>query len=249
MQNKKNNKPLLINSTITGFKKILHHTYYYIRHRGIYSGIVFLFNSIREWIWFASHRKSSINLMNINVIEEDLDNKKHSTFYLPTPIIPFFKLMKKLSLPAHSVFVDYGAGKGRAMLMASECGFSKIKGLEFSSSLYELAKKNIQDYIKTTGKNNFEILHIDVSTYKVQKEDNFFYFFNPFNEFILNKCLDNIHLSLEENPRKALLVYQINNKDNTDHITAKKFFHLKEVFTSFGTHFYIYEHSPKPSSP
>ena len=90
--------------------------------------------------------------MNLNAIEKDLDNKEHSTFYVPTPIIPFFKLVKKLTLPSNSVFVDYGAGKGRAMILASECGFSKIKGLEFSLSLYELAQQNIQKYNKKTGK-------------------------------------------------------------------------------------------------
>ena len=243
MQNKRN-KLHFINDTAAIFKIILHHTYHYIRHRGIHSGIVFLSNSIIEWIWFASHRKSSINLMNLNAIEEDLDNKEHSTFYIPTPIIPFFKLVKKLTLPSNSVFVDYGAGKGRAMLLASEFNFSKIKGLEFSLSLYESAQKNIQDYVKKTGKNNFELFHTDVSAYKVKKEDNCFYFFNPFNDFILDKCLNNIHLSLKENPRKALLVYQINNKDNTNYITAKKVFKLKETFTSCGTQFYIYEHLP-----
>ena len=218
--------------------------YYYIRYRGVYPGFLLVFNSIIEWIWFASHRKSSVNLMNLNAIEKDLDNKEHSTFYVPTPIIPFFKLVKKLTLSSNSVFVDYGAGKGRAMILASECGFSKIKGLEFSLSLYELAQKNIQNYIEQTGKNNFELLHIDVSTYKVNKEDNFFYFFHPFSTFILDKCLENIYISLKEEPRKAVLVYQSNHTDNTKYITAKNMFKLKEVFTSFGTRFYIYEHIP-----
>lgn len=219
--------------------------FFYIRYRGVYPGLTLILNSIIEWIWFASHRKSSVNLMNLNAIEENLDNKEHSTFYVPTPIIPFFKLVKKLTLPSNSVFVDYGAGKGRAMILASEFGFSKIKGLEFSLSLYELAQQNIQNYIKKTGKNNFEILHIDVSTYNVKKEDTFFYFFHPFNTFILDKCLDNIYISLKEDPRKAILVYQSNHADNTNYITAKKKFKLKEVFTSLGTRFYIYEHSPQ----
>ena len=244
MQSKKN-KLHLTNGTVAILKKFLHHGYHYIRYRGVYSGFLFLFNSVIEWIWFVSHRKSSINLMNLNAIEETLDNKKHSTFYIPTPIIPFFRLMKKLNMSSDFVFVDYGAGKGRAMLMASEFGaFSKIKGLEFSLSLYNSAQKNIQDYVEKTGKDHFELLHTDVSAYEVQKEDNCFYFFNPFNEFILNKCISNIHLSLKENPRKALLIYQINNKDNTGFITAKNVFKLKEVFNSCGTRFYIYEHTP-----
>ena len=77
----------------------------------------------------------------------------------------------------------------------------------------------------------------------MNKEDNLFYFFHPFSTFILNKCLENIYISLKEDPRKAILVYQSNHIDNTNYITANKMFKLKETFTSCGTQFYIYEHS------
>ena len=216
----------------------------YIRHRGFYSGLALGFNSIREWFWFAAHRKSSINLTNPSAIEKDLDNKVHSTFYVPTPIIPFFKLIKKLNLQGHFVFVDYGAGKGRAMILGAECGFYKVKGLEFSQSLYELAQKNIQKYIKKTGKDCFELIHTDVLSYQVKAEDNFFYFFHPFSQEILSQCLENIYFSLKENPRKVFLVYQSNYKDCTDSITAASFFKPLETIVSFGTRFYVYEYNP-----
>ncbi|MDE0519003.1 MAG: hypothetical protein OXH36_05570, partial [Bdellovibrionales bacterium] len=119
----------------------------YLRHRGIYASLVFSFNACREWLWFASHRKTAANLMSMNLIEKDLESHKHATYYVPTPIIPFFKLIKSLTLSPSSVFVDYGAGKGRAMILAAESGaFSKIKGLEFSPSLFEIAQENIQSY-------------------------------------------------------------------------------------------------------
>ena len=190
----------------------------YFRHRGMYSGLVFFFNSFREWLWFASHRNSSISLMNLDIIEKDLDSRQHATYYVPTPIVPFFKLIKDLTLPHSSVFVDYGAGKGRAMILAAESGaFSKIKGLEFSSSLYKTAQSNLQAYKEKTGQNCFELMHADVLTYEVQKEDNFFYFFYPFNDDMLSQCLHNIYLSLKEYPRRVLLIYQINSRENTNH--------------------------------
>ncbi len=226
------------------FKKMFKTFFYYVHHRGFYSGIALAFNSFREWLWFVSHRKSSINIMKLNAIEKDLENKSHSTFYVPTPIIPFFKLIKNIRLPEHPVFVDYGAGKGRAMILAAECGFYKVKGLEFSPSLYQLAQKNIQMYIEKTGKNCFELIHTDVLNYEVKKEDNFFYFFHPFSEHILTQCLKNIYLSLQNNPRQVFLVYQINYKDSTDPITTGGFFKLLKTFISFGTRFYIYEYSP-----
>ena len=233
-----------IRDTLRTLEKILNHTWDYIRHRGVYSSMIFFLNAVIEWIWFVSHRKSSVNPIKLNAIEAGLDNKEHSTFYLPTPIIPFRKLMKKLSPLNNFVFVDYGAGKGRSMILAEECGFAKVKGLEFSLSLYKSAQKNIQNYMKKKVSANFELLNMDVSAYTVKKEDNFFYFFNPFNDFILNQCLNNIHFSLKKDPRKALLIYQINQRDNTSFITAKNFFKLKEIFTFFGTRFYVYEHSP-----
>ena len=233
-----------VNQT-SDFKKMLKTFFQYIHYRGLYSALVLAFNSIREWLWFASHRKSSISFTNINAIEEDLANKAHSTFYVPTPIIPFVKLVRALNLPDHCVFVDYGAGKGRAMILASECGFYKVKGIEFSSSLYESAQRNIQSYIKKTGKDCFHLIHTDVLDYQVKKEDNFFYFFHPFNEDILDQCVKNICLSLQKDPRRGLLVYQKSNyKDSIDCITKSGFFRLFKSFVSFGTHFYVYEHSP-----
>ena len=216
-----------------------------LRHRGIYTGLVFFFNACREWLWFASHRNSSISFMNRDLIEKDLGNQRHATYYVPTPIVPFFKLIKGLTLPPSSVFVDYGAGKGRAMILAAESGvFSKIKGLEFSPSLYKIAQRNIQTYKEKTDKNCFELIHADVLTYQVQKEDNFFYFFHPFNDSILSRCLQNIYRSLKEHPRKALLVYQINSRENTNHITKDGVFKLLKTFVSFGVRFYVYEYSP-----
>ena len=241
-----NNKKQTVKNTDSGsdLKKMFKTFFYYIHHRGFRSGTALAFNSLREWLWFASHRKSSINLMKLNVIEKDLKNKSHSTFYVPTPIIPFFKLIKNIHLPEHPVFVDYGAGKGRAMILAKECGFSKVKGLEFSLSLYKTPIKNIEFYTKKTGKNHFELIHIDVSSYQVKKEDNFFYFFHPFNEHILKQCLNNIYKSLKKDPRKAFLIYQSNYMDSTQCITTGGFFQPLKPFTSFGTRFYIYEYNP-----
>ena len=230
--------------SVSDFKKMFKTFFYYVHHRGFYSGIALAFNSFREWLWFASHRKSSVNLMKLNVIEKDLKNKTHSTFYVPTPIIPFLKLIRKINLPKHSVFVDYGAGKGRAMILAKECGFYKVKGLEFSLSLYKMAQKNIKSYTKKNEDTHFELIHIDVSSYQVKTEDNFFYFFHPFNEHILRQCLSNIYTSFKKKPRKAFLIYQSNYMDNTQCITKGGFFQLLKIFTSFGTRFYIYEYNP-----
>ena len=43
-------------------------------------------------------------------------------------------------------FLDYGSGKGRVLLMASEFPFRRIVGIEFATDLHEIAVKNIESY-------------------------------------------------------------------------------------------------------
>lgn len=45
----------------------------------------------------------------------------------------FFAILESMSIPFEEfVFIDFGSGKGRALLMASEYPFKKIIGIEFS---------------------------------------------------------------------------------------------------------------------
>ncbi len=216
----------------------------------IYCNCLFLLNYLREWIWFGSYRKTDNFLLNFNLIEDYLINKKHSTFYCTTHIVPFKKMIKALNLPNDFiVLVDYGAGKGRVMILSAECGIHKIKGLEFSPTLYKLALGNIRDYVERTGNDQFELIHTDVVNYKVQKEDNVFYFFHPFDEYILSQCLDQIHLSLKTFPRKGWLIYHSHSKDYTKCITKGGIFKSLQPFIHWGSRFYIYEHTPCPQPP
>lgn len=57
----------------------------------------------------------------------------------------FRALMASLSAPVDELtFVDLGAGKGRAMLLASELPFRRIVGVEFSPELCDVARRNLR---------------------------------------------------------------------------------------------------------
>src|ERR1700688_3075147 len=47
-------------------------------------------------------------------------------------------------------FIDFGSGKGRALLLASEYPFRRIVGLEFSPELHLTAEENIARYTSAT---------------------------------------------------------------------------------------------------
>ncbi len=227
------------------WQKCLHWFTQYMRHKGPLSFLHLSVNSLREWFGFRFHRNSSVNLMDLDIIEHNLHNKEYATCYAPTPIVPFLNMIKGLDLPEKPVFVDYGAGKARAMILAGETRrFHKIKGLEFSHALCEAALKNIKSYVRQGGQDSFQLIHTDVIKYAVQAEDNIFYFFNPFNEKILQVCLNNIFASLKAHPREALLIYHSNYTDFTSHITKEGLFKPLQTFSASGSYFYVYKHKP-----
>lgn len=143
----------------------------------------------------------------------DLDGaeelKKHAVKYEASNQIFFKKLLHNVEWHFKmSTFVDFGCGKGAALIYASEFGFKKMIGVEFSPNLAKLASDNLQKFsIYNGGKVSFEIVNIDASQYNIPSEADCFYFFNPFDAFIMEKVFQNIVRSLEANPRKILIVY------------------------------------------
>jgi hypothetical protein len=60
-------------------------------------------------------------------------------------------------------FIDFGSGKGRALLLASEFPFRRILGLEFSPELHRVVMGNIQRYSSATQKcRNIHSLNVDL---------------------------------------------------------------------------------------
>jgi tRNA A58 N-methylase Trm61 len=148
------------------------------------------------------------------VKREDLDiseiSKEHSEEYKPTRIRHFRLLIKGLKLPEESVFVDMGSGKGRVLLMASMYNFKRINGVEISSRLCEIARNNVNIYEEKLKRPlNIEVVNEDVLKYNIKNDENVFYFYKPFDNFVMDTIIERIKKSLIENPRKAWLI--INN--------------------------------------
>jgi SAM-dependent methyltransferase len=106
------------------------------------------------------------------------------------------------------VFIDFGSGKGRALLLASKYRFRRIVGVEFSPELHLVAQHNIRKYMdRHPACDSVESVCLDFLEFSMPKEPSVFFFFDPCEDPILIKLLRNIRLSLDEHPRSAYLVY------------------------------------------
>jgi hypothetical protein len=73
--------------------------------------------------------------------------------YFPIEPDRFQRVLESFDIALEGLtFIDFGSGKGRTLLMASEYPFRQIIGLEFSPELHRIAESNITRYFSPTQK-------------------------------------------------------------------------------------------------
>jgi SAM-dependent methyltransferase len=105
------------------------------------------------------------------------------------------------------VFVDFGSGKGRVLLGASEYPFKRVIGVEIDRKLHDIAVENIHRYRTATRKcHDVESVCRDATEYEFPPERAVLYFFNPFGREIADRVLKNLADSLNEHPREIVII-------------------------------------------
>jgi precorrin-6B methylase 2 len=121
--------------------------------------------------------------------------------YAAVPYRRFRKLLRMAELDrSQDVFVDFGAGKGRILLAAATSGFRRVIGVEVSSELASIAKRNVR------ARADIEIVEADASVFPIPTDAGVFFFYNPFFGTVLDRVLENIRLSIKEQPRVVSLL-------------------------------------------
>jgi SAM-dependent methyltransferase len=106
------------------------------------------------------------------------------------------------------VFVDFGSGKGRALLLASEFPFKEIVGIEFSPELHAVAQKNIARFQSPQRKcAAVESVCCDFLEFPLPLEPSVLFFFNPCDKTALGWIIARIAESLDAHPRELYVIY------------------------------------------
>ena len=102
-------------------------------------------------------------------------------------------------------FVDYGAGKGRVLLLASQHPFAAVGGIEFAEELHDDAIMNIAQFPRSRMKcRNVECVLDDASQVGPPDGEAVHYFFNPFSREVFAEVLHNIVVSYRQAAAPAL---------------------------------------------
>ena len=191
--------------------------------------------------WFDfRHGTDTRRLIELEQLDIASENKPFGMRYEVTRARPLKKLFAKLDLPNDGVFVDFGSGKGRVLMMAAELGFEKIVGVEFSHELCDIARKNLDVFrAKSRADADMQIFEMDVVDYEIRPDENVFFMFNPFDSEIMKIIVDKISKSVYDHPRKTWLIYQY--PECRDAIDANELFELTGRHRWSGCEFLVYE--------
>lgn len=212
-----------------------------LEQHGLRATVFKFFGLIVDYSFDIKYRTDICAWVKLDDLTIESDNKGIGFRYQPTRVVSLRKLFNniKLMIPAGSVFVDFGCGKGRVLLIAAEFGFRKVRGVEFAHELCKIAKNNCAVYKRKTGtKTEFQIIDSDVVDYIINNDENVFFMYNPFKEAVLREVLNNITSSLNIQPRRILIIYLNPQPDNV--IAQQDNFVKSGEFFFWGHNFAIY---------
>jgi len=113
------------------------------------------------------------------------------------------RVLSALNIKNGDAIIDFGCGKGGALMSFADFPFSKIVGVEISPRLITIAKKNLHK-LRIKG---VEIFCGDAANFVDLEEFNYAYFFNPFPRQIMQSVIANIENSISNTKRDFTIIY------------------------------------------
>ena len=105
-------------------------------------------------------------------------------------------------------FIDYGAGKGRVLLIAAGFPFERVVGVELSEPLIRVAASNIAAYAQSRpGLVPIELVHADALNHELPPGPCVLFFYDPFAAGLMERIGQRVRDSFLANPRKLFVIY------------------------------------------
>jgi len=145
-------------------------------------------------------------LHNLTVLSHDLEEAR---YYQAISQRWFRRAMSAIGVDHKQfVFVDYGCGKGRALLLASEYPFKRIVGIEFAKELVDAAKQNARAFVQATGRSdNFDIVWMDARDFSPPEDNAILFLYNPFGEAVMREVLRKAEVTMRAGHYSIYVIY------------------------------------------
>ena len=157
--------------------------------------------------WAQLFYKIQMRLQGIDlslVGTEDLGlSAEHSNHYCDGGGPRLETVLRALRIGPEDAILDLGCGKGGALLTFARFPFARIDGLDISSKLLDVARRNLGRFNNV----NFSLICMDACRFQDYDPYSMVYMFNPFPAGVTSSVLNNIVISARRAPRKLVLIY------------------------------------------
>jgi len=117
--------------------------------------------------------------------------------------------------PIHSyTFIDVGAGKGRAVMVASEFRFRKVIGIELNPEMAATSRQNVEHWTRAHSQDPtassiapIEIYERDALDFELPGTPTLLFLFHPFESPVLKQLLRRIETQFDDRPDTLDLLY------------------------------------------
>ncbi len=114
--------------------------------------------------------------------------------YSPLPYAPLKRLLSTVAPNKQKdVFVDWGSGLGRVVVLASAYPYREVIGVEYSPGLCAAANANLARARVTRRCGSVRIVNADARAFSIPKDATVMFFFNPFRGELLTEVVRHIH--------------------------------------------------------
>jgi len=145
----------------------------------------------------------------VGSLDIDSGNARHAVRYQPSSGEEATRIVHSLAIE-HSrfTFLDFGAGKGRVLLIAAQLPFAAVIGIEFSRELCQVASENIGRLTADHRRAGRIECHFgDATAHELPLTPLVCYFYNPFDDVVMRQVVQRLERSLCEHPRDAYIIY------------------------------------------
>lgn len=104
-------------------------------------------------------------------------------------------------------FVDFGCGKGRALLLAARKPFRCVIGVEYCPELAHVATRNLGNLLASLTCSDVHVFVADAATFAIPSDPLVLFFFNPFGEAVMARVVENVKSSIDKDPRPIVVIY------------------------------------------
>ncbi|MBK5273438.1 MAG: methyltransferase domain-containing protein [Desulfuromonadales bacterium] len=191
----------------------------------------------REFFFRIRVHLQNIDLRNTNLDELNLPEER-CHYYSNSGGTHLDKVLRALKITEQDSVVDFGSGKGGALITLSRYPFARIAGVEISPELVDIAQRNLDKlHIKNVSMYVCDAAYfIDLDAY------NYFYFFSPFPSPVMGAVIRNISTSLTHHPRKVSIIYF--NPECHDAVVTDSPFVKTNEFNHHELRYFIYTNRP-----